>query len=68
VSAEHRWTAVGELRRRLLAAFREQGLPFVPGGATTAAVPQPAPAEPPASAALDTTRGPGQDDLAQGTE
>jgi hypothetical protein len=70
VAAVHRWTAVGELRRRLLAAFREQGLPFVPSGATTASVPQSAQVEPPASAALDTTPGPGpaEDDLAQGTE
>jgi small-conductance mechanosensitive channel len=34
VEAAHRWTAVGELRRRLLDAFRQRGLPFVPGGST----------------------------------
>src|SRR3954454_7238482 len=37
VEATHRWTAVGELRRRLLEAFRQRGLPFVPGGARSAA-------------------------------
>ena len=30
VQATHRWTALGELRRRLLLAFRDRGLPFVP--------------------------------------
>jgi small-conductance mechanosensitive channel len=77
VQATHRWTAVGELRRRLLEAFREKGLPFVPGSSSGT---DPAHGSPPAlpaatattpSAALDTTPGnpaPGQDDLAQGTD
>jgi small conductance mechanosensitive channel len=56
VAAEHRWTAVGELRRRLLAAFRDQGLPFVPGSqAATVPVPVPAPPSDPAAPTLDTT-------------
>jgi small conductance mechanosensitive channel len=78
VAAEYRWTAIGELRRRLLAAFREKGLPFVPrgtssdGGASgggTAPAPTPAASSP--SDALDTTAGgtaPDQEDLAQGTD
>jgi small-conductance mechanosensitive channel len=32
VEAAHRWTAIGELRRRLLTAFRQRNLPFVPSG------------------------------------
>jgi small conductance mechanosensitive channel len=71
VSAEHRWTAVGELRRRLLAAFREQGLPFVPGAPTLSGPPATPPEASP-SAALDTTPkagpGPAEEDLAQGTD
>ncbi len=73
VEAAHRWTAVGELRRRLLEAFRQKGLPLVPGG--SAAADSGLGAVGPAagvSATLDTTTppgpAPGQDDLAQGTD
>ena len=38
VDAAHRWTATGELRRRLMEAFREKGLPFVPSGAAAGGV------------------------------
>ena len=68
VDAAHRWTAVGEVRRRLMEAFREKGLPFVPGAATAGVVPTAPGARPggagaaadaasatPAAAALDTT-------------
>ncbi len=51
VQAAHRWSAVGELRRRLLDAFQEKGLPFVPGKAPAQVV---ATAQP-VQAALDTT-------------
>jgi len=86
VEAAHRWTATGELRRRLLEGFRSRGLPFVPSGpaggamvatgaagtAATGSARGSPPSVPSGSAALDTTprapAGPGQDDLAQGTD
>jgi small conductance mechanosensitive channel len=68
VQAGQRWAFTGELRRRLLAAFGEQGLPLVPtsvstsGTGGTPSVPPPI-TDPTAAAAattsLDTTLPPG---------
>jgi small-conductance mechanosensitive channel len=50
VLAGNRWSFAGELRRRLLQAFREQNLPLVPSTAPPAPAPSLA-APPPAPAA-----------------
>ena len=72
VGAAYRWTAVGELRRRLLVAFRDENIPLVPSGAVPAAGTGAATTGDPvdAGAALDTTTGsaPNQDDLAERTD
>ncbi|HVA87511.1 MAG TPA: mechanosensitive ion channel family protein [Candidatus Saccharimonadales bacterium] len=67
VGAAYRWTAVGELRRRLLVAFRDENIPLVPSGSV-----------PTATTATATTTGtatgapagpaPNQDELAERTD
>ena len=51
VQAGQRWAFTGELRRRLLEAFREQGLPLVPSSAPTGGLG----GQPPTSAPIPTT-------------
>ncbi len=83
VQATHRWTAVSDLRRRLVDAGRENGLPLLPvapdavaswgsaGPGRVAGVPGDMAATA-AVVALDATilpgSAPGQDDLAQGSD